>query len=289
MTPLPIVVLGLGRAGAARVRELRALPEAFTVVGAVTRRPEAAAALSLPVRALVEVLGDAGVGAVAVCTENARHEAEVGAALAAGKDVLVEYPLALSAAAGRALFAAAHAVGRCLYEGHVELCSEPHRRFAAELRERGRPRELTMTFTGRAEARMTTVAEAGFPSFSGFARLNRLVDLAGVLEVAAVRYEPSGEQQGEGFRLEADFRALDGLRVRWCESRAPSLPRFTECVARYANGAELRGYGAARPGPVFARDTARFAAALTSGLDLGPEQARIEHCLDLAEELRRRA
>jgi UDP-2-acetamido-3-amino-2,3-dideoxy-glucuronate N-acetyltransferase len=65
------------------------------------------------------VLARPDVTAVVVATPPAKHADLAQRALAAGKDVLVEKPLALSAAEGERLVAAAERFGRVLAVGHV--------------------------------------------------------------------------------------------------------------------------------------------------------------------------
>src|SRR5262245_34227827 len=91
-----IAVIGLGRAGAARVRAIEAHPRAR--LAAMVRRPPAEPRFEF-------VLADAAVSALIVCTPNALHAAQADAGLRAGKHVAVEFPLASSEREARALFA----------------------------------------------------------------------------------------------------------------------------------------------------------------------------------------
>ena len=65
------------------------------------------------------ILGDQAIAGVAIATPAVEHYRMVKAALEAGKDVLVEKPLALTLAQGRELAALAAAQGRVLMVGHV--------------------------------------------------------------------------------------------------------------------------------------------------------------------------
>ncbi|PZF81030.1 Gfo/Idh/MocA family protein [Jiangella anatolica] len=88
------------------------------VVGAVGSTPERAAAAQGELQAdavyetLDELLGSADVDVVHVCTPNHLHEPVVLAALAAGKHVVCEKPLATSTEAAHAMTAAAREAGR---------------------------------------------------------------------------------------------------------------------------------------------------------------------------------
>jgi UDP-2-acetamido-3-amino-2,3-dideoxy-glucuronate N-acetyltransferase len=66
-----------------------------------------------------EVLQDDSIHGVAIATPAETHGILVRQALLAGKDVLVEKPLCLSASEGRSLVALAHEKGRILMVGHL--------------------------------------------------------------------------------------------------------------------------------------------------------------------------
>jgi len=295
---IEIAVVGYGSAGRSRVRAIAAT-EGVVLRGIVSRRgaaalDSAADPASIPqTLAWDAVLRDLSIDAVAMCTENVDHAARVREALDAGKHVLCEYPIALSAAEGRALLAHAERAGRVLHEGHIELLADPHVALSAELEARrfagARVRGVELSFTGRADARTTSLASAGFPSFSGFARLNRLVDLFGSLRVDEVRWHDRGD---DGFLLESFFSGGAGARLFWREERGAALARRTDILVSCDDGSVVRGYGDAKPGPVFARDTQRFIAVVrgeTAAGNLARERARVEHCLDLADALRARS
>ncbi len=67
------------------------------------------------------VLADPGVDAVVIATPGSTHARLAGEALAAGKDVFVEKPMAPTVAEARALCADADARGRVLMVGHLML------------------------------------------------------------------------------------------------------------------------------------------------------------------------
>jgi predicted dehydrogenase len=66
-----------------------------------------------------DLLADADVDLVDICTPTSQHEAMAVAALRAGKHVLVEKPIALETAAADRMVAAAQAAGRLLMVGQV--------------------------------------------------------------------------------------------------------------------------------------------------------------------------
>lgn len=94
------------------------------VLGAVVDGdPETAARMSAataaPVRSIDEVLADSSIDGVALATPAVSHASLALRALASGKHVFVEKPLALDPADARQVIAAASASGRVLMVGHL--------------------------------------------------------------------------------------------------------------------------------------------------------------------------
>ena len=126
-------VIGAGFAASSHLDALSRLPE-VEVAGLVGRSPERtrAAADRLGIERVYPdldgMLADPGVDAVHVCTPNDRHAQVTIAALAAGKHVLSEKPLAMNAEQGRRLVAAARdagtVVGVCFNYRHFPLVQE---------------------------------------------------------------------------------------------------------------------------------------------------------------------
>lgn len=123
-------VLGAAIVGAgAAARELHAPAwaacEGVELVGIASRRPDAAAAIASAyagARAFASVdalLEDEAVDIVTICTPPDTHRELAERAVAAGKHVLVEKPLATSAADARMMVQAAEARGVTLMVGHT--------------------------------------------------------------------------------------------------------------------------------------------------------------------------
>ncbi len=135
--PVPVAVVGAGGWGKNHVRNFATMRSAE--LRYVCDRSEAirkAAAVQHPSVRCVEdvsvVLADPEVRAVVVATDAPSHHEVALAALRAGKDVLVEKPLALTPAHAEALCEAAEAGDRILMVGHLLL----YHPAVQELRER---------------------------------------------------------------------------------------------------------------------------------------------------------
>lgn len=119
---LRVAVVGCGYWGAKHSRVLRALDEVDAVVHVdVQERSLAALARQWPGTAAYTSLQDAlpSVDAVVVATPPTTHVPLALTALAAGRHVLVEKPLAVSARGARRLVEAADRAGRVLMVGHT--------------------------------------------------------------------------------------------------------------------------------------------------------------------------
>ena len=120
--PLRAAVVGVGHLGRFHAEKYAELPD-VTLVGVVDRDPARAAAVAtaLGVAAFEDHRALAGrVDCVSVAVPTGAHAAVAGDLLAAGVDVLVEKPLASTAAEGAALERAAAEHGRILQVGHLE-------------------------------------------------------------------------------------------------------------------------------------------------------------------------
>jgi predicted dehydrogenase len=125
---LRIALVGCGYWGPKVLRAAASLPE-VEVAALVDRDLSLARQLQRHFPAarvsgsLTEALADETIGAVIVATNPATHTELASEAIEAGKHVLVEKPLALSAAACRSLGDEAHEAGVVLMVGHTFLYS----------------------------------------------------------------------------------------------------------------------------------------------------------------------
>lgn len=120
--PLRAAVVGVGHLGRFHAEKYATLP-GVALVAVVDRDPDRARAVAdaLGVRVVDDHRALAGrVDCASVAVPTAAHAAVGGELLAAGIDVLIEKPLASTAAEGAALVRAAAERGRVLQVGHLE-------------------------------------------------------------------------------------------------------------------------------------------------------------------------
>lgn len=118
--PPQVAVVGCGRWGANLVRTFASLGALRCVVDTEpATAKEMAETYGVPAIDLDVALADEGVDGVVVSVPAARHVAVASPALAAGKHVFVEKPLALRVAAAEELCRDAERRGRVLMVGHV--------------------------------------------------------------------------------------------------------------------------------------------------------------------------
>ncbi|XP_044776146.1 biliverdin reductase A [Neomonachus schauinslandi] len=121
-----VVVVGVGRAGSVRIRDLRS-PHAssafLNLIGFVSRR-ELGNIEEVQQISLEDALSSQEVEVAYICSESSSHEDYIRQFLNAGKHVLVEYPMTLSWAAAQDLWKLAEQKGKVLHEEHVELLME---------------------------------------------------------------------------------------------------------------------------------------------------------------------
>lgn len=148
-----------------------------------------------------EVIHHPDVDIVIVATVNALHGEIAAQALAAGKGVLVEYPLALDYTQAEQVVQQARARGLFLHVEHIELLSPIHQALREVLPKLGRVtygRSVNLVAQYPAPRKWTYHRELfGFPFTAGLARLNRLLDLLG--PVAWVFCDEAFEDAGDGY------------------------------------------------------------------------------------------
>ncbi|KAM4027936.1 biliverdin reductase A isoform 3-T3 [Anomaloglossus baeobatrachus] len=281
------VVVGIGIAGSVRVRDLLSPPqsspsESLKLQGFVSRR-DLGEFNGVKQLSLEEALQSNKVDAAFICTDNKNHEQSIRRFLEAGKHVLVEYPMALSAEAAHELWQLAEQKGKVLHVEHIELLTEEFKQLKREV-EGKELVEGVLHFTGGP----VDEQKFGFPSFSGIARITWLVDLFGSLSVKSAEKEENEEEKYS--KLTAHFTTADNRPLTWIEERAPGLKRDKKVKFTFKSGIldTLSPAPRASVGP-FMQDQNLFAQKLlgqVSQEELAVEKTRILHCIDLAEKIK---
>nr|XP_056713739.1 biliverdin reductase A [Euleptes europaea] len=280
------VVVGVGIAGSVRIRDLlNPLPsspaEQLKLVGFVSRR-SLSNVHNVDQISLQEALDSKEIHAAVISTDNRNHEESIRMFLEAGKHVLVEYPMALSAKAAHKLGEMAEQKGKVLHVEHIELLTEEYKQLKKEVE----GKELvkgTLHFTGGP----LDEERSGFPAFSGIARLTWLVDLFGDLTVmSAVREE---EKERNYSRMTVHFQTANKRPLTWIEERAPGMKRDKTINFCFKSGCLERLPEAPHAAVgLFMQDLILFAKKLLGQVSkekLAAEKRRVLRCLDLAEEI----
>ncbi|KAJ7322708.1 hypothetical protein JRQ81_018995 [Phrynocephalus forsythii] len=282
------VVIGIGIAGSVRIRDLlNPLPSSPTehlkLLGFVSRR-SLGDVHDVKQISLQEALSSQEVHAAIISTDNHNHYESARMFLEAGKHVLVEYPLALSAEAAHELWELSEQKGKILHVEHIELLTEEYKQLKKEVA----GKELvkgTLHFTGGP----LDEKRSGFPAFSGIARLTWLVDLFGDLTVTSAMREEQKEKNYS--RMTANFQTANKRPLTWIEERGPGMKRDKKINFCFKSGC-LESLPEAPRSAVglFMQDLVLFARKLlgqVSKEELEAEKRRILLCLNLAEEIER--
>ncbi|TSS97514.1 Biliverdin reductase A [Bagarius yarrelli] len=281
------VVVGVGVAGQVRIRDLltpleASAAEIFSLKGFVSRRmlEKKQGVHQIP---LEEALSHSDVQAVFVCTENGSHEEYVRQFLEAGKHVCVEYPMALSYNAAADLMDQAQQKGLILHEEHIELFAPAYKQLKKDIAGK-QLEEGSLHFTGG-----PLKSGAGFPSFSGIARITWLVDLFGELRVKAAATDEEPEKKRS--KMTVLLLTKDQKPLTWTEERAEGLSRGKRIHLRFSSCTVTElPTGVREPVGLFMQDTVLFGMKLQGTVppeQLQAERSRILHCSKLAEEIRR--
>lgn len=269
---LGIAIIGAGRAGRARERALVEHPRA-RLTALVRRGVEPS---------LEQVLADPASDALAVCTPNRTHAELAAAALARGKHVLVEFPLATNPDEARRLFAAARAAGRVLHVEHIELLSGAQLAQRERVARLGRPAGGALEFRGASDGWIGDPALAGSPALCALARMHRLIDLFGDAEVTAA----SLERRARGYRLRVDLEFAAGGVTTLLEERGPGLPRRTVWRVSCEHGVLDDPPERPRAG-LFRADLDVFVARVLDGAASYVSDERVIRVLELVRQIER--
>ncbi|XP_066440863.1 biliverdin reductase A-like isoform X2 [Eleutherodactylus coqui] len=210
-TMFGVVVVGIGIAGSVRIRDLlsplQSTPSESLKLQSFVSRRDLGQYNGVKQISLEEALKSNEIDAAFICTENQNHEPSIRRFLEAGKHVLVEYPVALSAQTAHELWQLAEQKGKVLHVEHIELLTGEFNQLKKEVDGKELV-EGVLHFTGGAldEQRF------GFPSFSGIARITWLVDLFGNLTVTSASKEENEEEKYS--KLTAHFTTADNREAQ---------------------------------------------------------------------------
>lgn len=236
----------MGAAGRARLEALREHPQ-IQLAGILSRRPH------LATRSPAEVLADPLIPALAISLENTAHEAAVRQALAAGKHVLVDYPLALTQRAGEALFALAREKDKVLHVEHIGLLTGEHRRLKKEVEEKGPLEKGEYFFQAGFNEKIADPKRTGPLPLLALPRLLQVADLWGMPRLEKFRYETDRT----GFSLHLHLQFPEGGNLGFTEERRKGLARRRTLTAQ-CRGGVIRLKAGVSGGGLFAKDLDHF-------------------------------
>jgi biliverdin reductase len=232
-----------GRARLAAIEEVRGLE----LAGILSRRPEVAT------RPLKEVLADPSIDALAISLENTAHEDAVRQGLEAGKNILVDYPLALTQSAGEGLFRLAREKGKLLHVEHIGLLTEEHLHLKKEVEEKGPLQKGEYLFQGGFNEKIADRTRAGPLSLLALPRLLQVADLWGMPSIEGCRFE----KNEKGFSLHLHLRFADGGILGFTEEHREGLPRRRSLAAQGRAG-PIHWKAGVSSGGLFAKDLQCF-------------------------------
>ena len=228
--PVGIGLAGLGRWGRNYVKTLLALPECRLVAVAdadPTTHATIADETGIAVReSAAQLLSDPEIEAVVIATPDRTHYSLASAALCAGRDVLVEKPMALEPDEAEALAEQAESSGRVLAVGHTAVYQPGFAELVGEIRSRpldaDRRASAVRTSSGYADGRTNPILDL-CPHDIALAVL-----LFGTPEAARAR------AKGKGVEYEVRFKGDELLngQVEWREP--PHVRRFEVAGAKSA-------------------------------------------------------
>ncbi|XP_076975471.1 biliverdin reductase A [Tamandua tetradactyla] len=281
-----VVVVGVGRAGSVRMRDLRnphASSAFLNLVGFVSRR-KLGTVDEVQQISLEDALSSQEVEVAYICSESSSHENYIRQFLEAGKHVLVEYPMTLSRIAAQELWELAEQKGKILHEEHVELLMEEFAFLKKEVVGKDLLKgSLLFTASPLEEDRF------GFPSFSGISRLTWLVSLFGELSLVSATLEERKEDQY--MKMTVCLETENRSPLTWTEEKAPGLKRNRHLSFHFKSGSLENVPNVGINKNIFLKDQNIFVKKLLGQFpekDLAAEKKRILHCLGLAEEIQKR-
>ena len=217
------LVVGTGRAGQARMRGLAVRP-GIEGVALGARESEFQSQLT-------QYLSDPAVEAVLVCTDNASHFEIARQALAAGKHVLVEFPLTHSPEHAMTLNALAQSQSRVLHVEFIGLMTNSH--LAYKAMDTRAWQRVVLTMQGGFYRWVQSEYEANRIGGLMNGRLQALHHLLGGLKV--LKTDVQRWSDGYGVSVELTDHKLTQIEIR--DTRRIGLKRVRQMEVFDASGA----------------------------------------------------
>lgn len=187
-----------------------------------------------------EMLHEAGLDLVCVCTVNRDHGLMTRTALNLGLHVVVEYPLSLDIKDAQALVKLAQERRQLLHVEHIELLSGVHSLLQRELPGLGAifsAQYSTLTACRPAPDRWTYSPDLfGFPLVGAVSRIHRLVDLLGPVAAVSCQSAFDGDQRPQRYAsclcvAQLDF--VSGLKATVSYGKGESIWRSQRTLEIY--------------------------------------------------------
>jgi len=297
MANFGVVVIGLGRAGQARVRDLQSChlyAEVFSdlngvfLKGFVSRR-------SCPIEgvtqfsSLEEALANEDVKAVIISTENKTHDELARQSLSAGKHVLVEFPISLSTGTHSELAALAKEKGVHYCEEDIALLTDDYKLLAAHAKDRSL-KNGSMLLEGSLNPWQQNWEESGSPYLSSTSLLHTFLATFGDLtpiEASVVREE--GRQEAHA-KLNTKDGGCINMSIRRLASEKPFRNKKYEYSFTDGSVFEQTPSSYTPPEPphkpgLFMKDFINFMGHIRSGVEKVPSPWVTSRAIQLAEEL----
>ncbi len=247
-----MVIVGLGSAGRSRLKNVEQHPQ-VELAGIVSRRSEMA---TLSIEAALQ---DNSIDAALICSENATHYDYAKMFLAAGKHVLVEFPLANQYAQTAELIKLAQEKNKILHLEVLGLLMQKH--LVAKqlfLLHQKNIKQVEYSFSGGMNAWIQQDMACGYYGALCVSRLHALWDLVGPLQLQ----DHHIKKMGDGFCLKADFKTQKDLLVTFVNVRQTDAPRKWDIVFVLQDGSSISVPEVKDSGGLFYLDFENFVGEL---------------------------
>jgi len=222
---IQIAICGLGSAGKAR---LKALNESsfFKLAGVVSRHSDISS-LNWD-----KTLKNTSIQAVAISTENTRHEQLTKEALQANKHVLCDYPLCFSQKEAEELYKMAHERKLILHTEHMGLLTQEHQWVKNQIKNLGKLKNGEFLFQGQWNEKLAQDSYLGPAPFLAISRLVQVADWFGEFDIEVLKYKKNEKE----FLLNLMLHLKTGGDIFFTEHRAFNQKRGRTFKATFEKG-----------------------------------------------------